>query len=53
MGAGKFIVWTMCLAFLLVSRVSICDASQFVEKKPVYADEWMIDARIVQTSQVM
>ena len=45
MGVGKITVWIMCLAFLLVSHVSICDASQFVEKKPVYADEWMVEVR--------
>ena len=43
MGIGKIIVPIMFLTFLLVSHVSICDASQFVEKKPVYADEWLVE----------
>ena len=45
MGVGKFIMWVMCFAFLLVSHVSISHASQFVEKKPVYEDEWLVEVR--------
>jgi len=45
MGIGKIIVPIMCLTFLLVSNVSIVAASQFVEKKPVFADEWMVEVR--------
>ena len=43
MGVGKITVWIMCFAFLLVSHASISNASQFVEKKPVYEDEWLVE----------
>ena len=45
MGVGKITVCIMCFAFLLVSHVSISNASQFVEKKPVYEDEWLVEVR--------
>ena len=45
MGVGKITVCIMCFAFLLVSHVSISHASQFVEKKPVYEDEWLVEIR--------
>ena len=43
MSVRKHIVCMMCFAFLLVSHVSISHASQFVEKKPVYEDEWLVE----------
>jgi len=45
MSVRKHIVCMMCFAFLLVSHVSISHASQFVEKKPVYEDEWLVEVR--------
>ena len=45
MGVGKCIMWVMCFTFLLFFHASISHASQFVEKKPVYEDEWLVEVR--------